>query len=227
MGPPGLFYVLSKPTHPSLSEQTWNTWYTSEHMRDMVSIGLADLAIRYRNTNPSASWPYLAVYRLPDAAKLQDPAVMGAMAETSDLLPAPWKEVMAMELRAYALVQRFEGQVERPGRARELITVAMEPAEGEDAERDFDEWYRKQHLDMLSMCDGYCRTTRYKKLDDSTPRYIALHEYESTAYPPKEQLKLVTGTEWSKKVIGTAKVFDRDVWEYVSEYSKEGVDQKL
>lgn len=31
-----------------------------------------------------------------------------------------------------------------------------------DAERDLDDWYRNQHLDMLSMVRGYVRSTRYR-----------------------------------------------------------------
>lgn len=70
---------------------------------------------------------------------------------------------------------------------------------------------------MLSMCRGYRRSTRYRLLrgsDPGLPRYLALHEYESTDLPA-EQIKMVTNTEWSKKVIGGAKAFDRDVWELV------------
>lgn len=72
-----------------------------------------------------------------------------------------------------------------------------------------------QHLDMLSMCTGYRRSTRYRAIDPigQHPSYLALHEYACKAEElPVEQTKLVVGTEWSKKVIGEAKAFDRDVW---------------
>lgn len=98
----------------------------------------------------------------------------------------------------------------------------MEPAEGEEA--DFDEWYRKQHLDMLSMCRGYRRTTRYKRLDGATPRFLALHEYAcAPSEVPTDQIKQVTGTEWSKKIISEAKAFDRDVFELIQAQGDTGL----
>jgi len=99
---------------------------------------------------------------------------------------------------------------------RILVSVKMAVREGMDAE--FDEWYRKQHLDMLSMVKGYRRTTKWKvnpvrPAAEGTPEYLALHEFE--AKPPMEQMEVVVGTEWSRKVIGEARAFVRDVWELV------------
>jgi hypothetical protein len=77
---------------------------------------------------------------------------------------------------------------------------------------------------MLSMCRGYNRCTRYKKLDDSTPRFLAIHEYATTDFP-MDQLKIVFGTEWTKKVVESSKIFDRDTWEYITEYRKSGSEK--
>lgn len=99
-------------------------------------------------------------------------------------------------------------------RGQTLTCVFMEPAEGEDA--DFENWYRKQHLDMLAMCTGYRRTTRYKRIDDVSPRYLALHEWAcAPSELPSEQVKQVASTEWSKKILGEAKLFERDVFELI------------
>jgi len=97
-----------------------------------------------------------------------------------------------------------------------------------------------QHLDMLSMIPTYHRSTRYRLIStpastttrpspssSSTssptpiPRYLAIHEYES-ADVPAEQIKLVVGSEWSKRVIGRARAFERDQWEYLGEYGSLG-----
>ena len=77
---------------------------------------------------------------------------------------------------------------------------------------------------MLSMVDGYHRSTRYKLTpgnDEKLPSYLALHEYEELEQNP-EQLKLVVGSQWSKKIVSEAKIFDRSKWEYISEYAKGG-----
>jgi hypothetical protein len=151
----GLLLVKSRPTHPELSDKVFNDWYTNEHIRDMVKSGLTDLTVRYRNVNSSATWPYLAIYRVPDVAKLQDPKVMGSVPPTSNLLPGKAKgskggvygDVIAMQAQVYIRSQTFDGQMKKAGRGKGLISVEMEPANGTDAE--FDDWYRRQHLDML------------------------------------------------------------------------------
>lgn len=114
-------------------------------------------------------------------------------------------------------------------RAGGIVTVFMDPEKGTD--KDFDDWYRLQHLDMISMCRGYLRTTRYKLMADTPfnkrdagkelPQYLAIHEYETTDFPA-DQLKVVVGTQWSKKVIGNSQTFDRYTWGFVSEKSTKG-----
>jgi hypothetical protein len=71
------------------------------------------------------------------------------------------------------------------------------------------------------MLDGYRRSTRYQKLDGSAPKYLAMHEFDTTAVPPN--MRLVIGTEWAKKVLGRAQSAKTDFWEYISEYSQSGV----
>lgn len=75
---------------------------------------------------------------------------------------------------------------------------------------------------MLSMCRGYRRSTRYRfpaGTEAGRPRYLALHEYD-TMDLPTDQIKMVVSTEWSKRVIGAAKAFDRDVWKLIKEKGK-------
>lgn len=56
---------------------------------------------------------------------------------------------------------------------------------------------------MLSICRGYRGTTRYKALAEGCLTYLALHEYAcAEAELPTDQLPIVTGTEWSKKIKG-------------------------
>src|ERR1700753_1367770 len=151
--PSGLLIVFSRPTHPELTDTVFNEWYSTEHVHDMVKSGLTNLVLRYKNINSTAQWPYLALYRLPDPAKLKDQKVMGSIPLTSKLLPGKEKgskggaypDIMVMETRAYSRIQTFEGQIKKTGRGKGLVTSAMEP----ENEADYDDWYRRQHLDML------------------------------------------------------------------------------
>ena len=73
------------------------------------------------------------------------------------------------------------------------------------------------------MLKGYRRSTRYQKLDRSSPRYLAMHEFDTTSVPP--EIKIVMGTEWAKKIVGSAKAFGRDSWELISEFGKGSVGE--
>jgi hypothetical protein len=160
--PSGLLMVLSKPNHPELTEKVYNDWYSHEHIQDMVKSGLTDLVLRYKNVNSTAQYPYLAIYRLPDVRLLQDKKVMGAITPTSQKLPGKTKgskggayaDVLSMETRAYARIQTFEGQIEKKGRGKGLIISTQQPGN----EADYDDWYRRQHLDMLRYLTAHTLT---------------------------------------------------------------------
>lgn len=116
MATPGLLFVQSKPK-AEFAEDSYNEWYSNYHIQDVVQSGLADLAIRYKNTDPTAKWPYLCVYRLPDVAKLQDTATTEKVPVNHDLLPngGPWTEALDADMRPFVLLQKFEGQIPKDG----------------------------------------------------------------------------------------------------------------
>lgn len=69
------------------------------------------------------------------------------------------------------------------------------------------------------MVSGYRRSTRYQIAPEAAalghPRFLACHEYDDKKFPV-EQVKLVTGTEWSKKILGAAKKFEGEMWEFIA-----------
>jgi hypothetical protein len=66
------------------------------------------------------------------------------------------------------------------------------------------------------MLTGYRRTTRFQK--DYSPRYLAMHEFDTPSMPP--EIKLVLGTKWSKEILGTANSTSSDMWEFITETGK-------
>ncbi|EKG18507.1 hypothetical protein MPH_04309 [Macrophomina phaseolina MS6] len=219
MPTPGLLYVGSAIKDPVLTEDVFIKWYDEVHIPEVLATGFS-AAFRYKNTNASADFPNLVLYTMPDL-DLFNPDMKNAKM-SHDTLPGGRShfELCNFDTRVYEKIQTFEGQIPKEGRAAKcIIAVALEPAEGEEADKDFDSWYRLQHLDMLSTVSGYRRSTRYKlKLSPTAeaagkdlPRYLALHEYDRTDIP-QDQIKLAVGTEWSKKVIAGAKAFVRDVY---------------
>ncbi|KAJ9643940.1 hypothetical protein H2201_006571 [Coniosporium apollinis] len=206
-------------------------WPLTGGRRGSIQLGEeGPLALLYHNTDFHASDQWMKIYKLRDIRSFVSEG-LPSLSGLDRMLVEDGGEV-----RCYEQIQVFE-PTSNPGypkpkvqanngqhRPRGMVMVTMEP--GESAEDEIDEWYRKQHLDMLSMCRGYRRSTRYKlapeeyqfsenfqKSPQDQARYLALHEYSSAFDLPEDQIKIVSGTEWSRKVIGNAKIFKRDIWE--------------
>lgn len=209
----GLLFVESKILPESgVSDDAYNSFYNNEHIPDVLKSGIqssSSVALRYKNANAQAEFPYLALYQVSDHSTLWNQAEsrmsddfmkLAAATQTSATGPlagADVQKVAVFKPRMYEKVQTFETS-DSPAReiGNTVIAVGMEPGD----EEDFDEWYRKQHLDMLSMCKGYRRCTRYRRLDvqkgdeSGAPRFLALHEYACTPEEvPADQLKKVSG----------------------------------
>jgi hypothetical protein len=76
---------------------------------------------------------------------------------------------------------------------------------------ELENWYRREHVSLISKCPGYRRTSRYKLSTRSVlsafersfppgPRWLAIHEFDGQEVPWKE-LADTDETEWAKKVI--------------------------
>lgn len=111
MATSGLLIAHTKPKHPDLTDETFNKWYDTVHLQDVINGGLGDLAVRYKSLDPSTKLPYIALYRVPDLSFLADTEKMGAIPKTSDMLPPPhdWQEVLDHDVRGYVRVQTYEG----------------------------------------------------------------------------------------------------------------------
>lgn len=217
MPTPGLTFVASNVLDSTkTSDEKYNEFYNDEHLPDVLASGLTKVALRYENTNSEAKMPYIALYPVEDASMTGSEAAIKLIQDTRKSRTFDGEDIydyINFDIRRYEKIQTYEAyqQEGKSGneRGQTIVCVAMEPGD----EADFEEWYMKQHLDMLGMCRGYRRCTRYKGMDDKEPRYLALHEYACKPEDlPSEQIKQVTATEWSQKIIGKAKAFERNVF---------------
>lgn len=225
MSQPALLFVGSRILDSNkTTDEQFNRMYDDEHLPDVLNYkpNVTDLALRYKNTNPSSSNPYLALYPIEDVSFFTSGTLEKLTTDTRHSRTFGGQDILELvnfDPRPYEKIQTFEGYGHahssgEESRGKTLVCVAMEPAEGQD--EDFEDWYRKQHLDMLAMCKNYRRTTRYKRIDGAKPRFLALHEWACGAGElPAGQVKQITETEWSRKVIGEAVVFERDVFELI------------
>jgi hypothetical protein len=221
--PSGLLWLLSKPNYPGFTDAIFNKWYTEVHLVDVVNSGLIDLAVRYKNVDPTAKWPYLAIYRIPDLNYWNSTAGQAKFLTIpiyNPLLPdgKSLYEVITYEIDIAKTIQKFEGPLEQMGRGKGLRTEEIVPHDG----KQLDAWYRRQHLDMLSMVDGYQRSTRYKSAQTWTKNiteadWYGIHEFSEAKWSA-EKLKIVDGTKWSKKVLGESKMADINLWDWIAEH---------
>ena len=217
--PDGILFVTSAIIDPSkTTDEQYNRFYNDEHVPDVINSGATTLGLRYKNVNANSEAPYLAIYPVETSWLGSDAHkhLVSSTKKSAALNAEDRNDYVRFSSRFYEKIQTYEGygQAKKSGKERgqTIVCVALEPAD----ERDFDEWYRKQHLDMLSMIPGYRRCTRYKRIDGQKPRYLAIHEY--ACRPDEisdEHIKQVSSTEWSAKIIGEAKALERDVYELI------------
>lgn len=223
-------YALTSPKDSNkISDELYNRFYDTEHIPDALQFfqrsgGVENaFALRYKNTNIESKLPFLALYPLPDAqfmfspdqAKFADECKKSKVLEVDNF----WEHIDA-EVRLYEKIQTYEGywHTSKSGKERgtTIVAVAMDPGENEEQETDLDDWYRKQHLDMMSMARNYRRSTRYKRVDGQKPRYLALHEYACQPDElPTDQITQLKETEWSKNILAACS-YDRDVFELIA-----------
>lgn len=119
------------------------------------------------------------------------------------------------------------------GPAAYAILVAIEPAPGSD--QDFNDWYQRQHLDMLSMCNGHVRTPRFQleqeqpstnpsELSAMPPSYLAVHEFETLDSVDHKQVQRTRETEWSRRILGKAERVDISAYKLLSAFGSGASD---
>lgn len=223
MSDPGLLLVHSRIYNPALSDADFNRFYDEEHLGDVLrwKPKFTDLALRYKNIDSESKFPYIALYPVHHCSFLTD----GGHRQMADgtrqirfMHNADIEDYVQYDAHFYRKFHTFEGQDHkgRSGeeRGRTLIHVEIEPGLG--MEEEFEEWYQKQHLDMLSMVAHYRRTTRYRRLDLQKPSYLVLHEYDcKPADLRNDQIALTVGTEWSKRILAKVSTYKRAVYELI------------
>lgn len=61
------------------------------------------------------------------------------------------------------------------------------------------------------MLSNYRRSTRYRSVDGSAPRWLAIHEMDSTHMDPYVG-EVLMGTELAHRVMDTVQIFDAANW---------------
>jgi len=225
---PGIIFVQFKLRESSeISQELLEKWYDEVHIPDVLATGGVKSAWRWKAADPEYTKQDLVLYKLPDMAFIQGPEFR-SIKQTSDILPRgeTIMNFVAFELRFYSLVQLFETEKQPEDATSTIITACMEPAAGGAAE--LDSWYRDEHNRQMAEEPGWKRTTRFRvagQLYDNTPAddapsFLTIHEFGDGNKIGKQVLPLDPITDWTKKVMGSAKSIDAAVYHKVKSFGK-------
>ena len=224
----GILWVNSDVIQPErLTKERFNTWYCNEHIPDVVAKSGVENAVRYEHVvdcaSPGRRLGFLTIYGMPDIDFMKTHEFRSLEGQS----PGPSREIIfenaEFDTRSYELVQTCETRRAKAGESLESVwtnssDLILGPAPlllcaaiSHSSDTDLDEWYRREHVDLISKCPGHRRTTRYKLATSSTlsafkrsfpgaPTWLALHEFDGPEMPWKE-LAATDETTWAKKVI--------------------------
>ncbi|KAF2491046.1 hypothetical protein BU16DRAFT_517062 [Lophium mytilinum] len=210
-----------------VSQELLEKWYDEVHIPDVLATGGVKSAWRWKAADPEYGNQNMVLYKLPDLTFINDPKFQ-AIGMTSDLLPGSRSmlDFTAFDLRFYTMEQLFQTEHQPEDATSTIVWAAMEPAEGGAAE--LDSWYRDEHNQQMSKEPGWKRTTRFKivgQLHDITPAndapsFLTIHEFGDGHKIGTKVLPLEPKTEWTKKVMGSAKTIDAGVYHKVKSFGK-------
>lgn len=96
-----------------------------------------------------------------------------------------------------------------------LLVVTMDI--DQEQEKQFNEWYDKEHIPALLKVPGVLSAYRYKT--EGTPKYSAIYELERPNVPESDEWKKAVEKTSMKKAGLTSKNFSRFIYERI--YSKD------
>ncbi|CAK7245890.1 MAG: hypothetical protein STHCBS139747_007495 [Sporothrix thermara] len=209
---PGILYVEARISRKDImDEDVYMNWYDNDHIAEIIETSGVDSAFRYKRED--AEWPYLAIYEMRDIAFTQG--------------------------EEFRKIRVYDPTSKGPGHTKTLISAQYELKDGYPFE-DFDNWYRKEHLDQLAEAPGYVRTTRFQLVFSRSnaqsralkglpvtsnepqphpPTYLALHEFDTDDID-LPSLKALTNTEWTKKVHDNAEIVLHPVYKLAKTHGK-------
>ena len=115
------------------------------------------------------------------------------------------------------------------GIGKVIKCTTIQPASG--MEKEFDRWYRKEHLEQVSRMEGWRKSTRYEAVfwgppsqdeggqkenrpSRGPPQVLAIHEFEEGTVV--RRMKEHEWTEWTRRMVNCAVEIEEGVFEFVS-----------
>ncbi|RPD57693.1 hypothetical protein L226DRAFT_537682 [Lentinus tigrinus ALCF2SS1-7] len=220
--PPGLLCVPGE-VGPNLTEDEFNDWYDNEHVP--LRMAIPSILTTSRWVAVDGKRPHhLALYDLESCEVLQQPPYNTLASTASERERHVQRNLQLLDRRTYDLI---EPSVVPPAAGYDEsapgpILITMEIEVKPELEDELNRWYRDEHIALLAKVPGWRRTRRFiireagpAKGSDAAevtargkkPKYLAVHEWQSTASFDTQELKHATSTTWRMKMFESAETW--------------------
>lgn len=201
-----------------LAESEFHDWYNNEHGPTRLRLPFCDNGFRYRAVDlegapPSENKPeWMAVYDITDMAaltedtylRLRDPPVKSQReVDTMKQIKVDRKLYDFYAEQKSSEFKKLE-EVENEGEANVMVCVFLQLKPGEENVKKWADWYKEEHIEMLSKVPGWLRTRMYvtSSIDPKAPlEYVALHEYKPTNGLAGPEFQAAISTPWAKDIM--------------------------
>ncbi|KAH8896894.1 hypothetical protein GQ53DRAFT_760978 [Thozetella sp. PMI_491] len=202
---PGIFWANSgvKPASV-LPYSDFVRWYEEVHIPDWMGAkpGAITSAWRYQCTDESRTLPFLVVYKYPNVSDFSSPEFRNVPL-THPSLPGGGSILNYMDIQGMLGPTIEVWQTEKASeadigkeRAPILVSEAIDPAD--NTTDQFHAWYRETYIKEVSKIQGWRRTSRFENTmggggaapqnsTNAKPKWLALHEFESSQTKTVEQ----------------------------------------
>lgn len=175
----------------------FHDWYDLEHVPERQRVPGFGLCERWiSEENPTHA---VATYDLDSLEVLRSPAYKAIAYDNLSV----WSKRVTAKCRR---LLRFEGTQITPGDlaapkgAGAFLMNAMNVAP--EAEADFEAWYDKEHLPLLSKVPGTLAARRYRSGEtDGSHKFLAIYHLTSTDVTRSDAWKKAVDTPWTKRVL--------------------------
>lgn len=211
---PGLLYVTMAPK-PGLPDAQFHDWYNNEHGPGRLRLPFIENGFRYRATDldgPGKGLPeWMALYDVTDMEEMTKETYLrlrrvGVQSQrerdTMKQIAVDRRLLNFVEEKQAKEFKRLEDINAKEGNVMVAVSLILYPGK----EEELNNWYREEHIPMLSKIPGWLRTRRFVTSpiqEADYVEYLALHEYDPKNGLGGEEYQAATSTPWAKEIMSS------------------------
>jgi hypothetical protein len=210
-----LLFVYSDPGVGDLADYT--DWYDNEHIPVRVAMPGFGLVNRFRAAD-AVKPGWLATYEIKPGT-LETPEYKALWADASDREKRILPSLSTLDRRIYAPLGDFWADGVSADSGPPPVVMAVSMSVPPQVEPELAEYYEQEHYPLLLAVPGWRRARRYVLTSGTAPKYLSLHEIDSTAAFDEPGYKAATSTPWRNRIVEQAIGREKRVFELHKSFS--------